>query len=611
VSRVAEMGNTQKCCSSATLAGVRKSEAVGGPEDALVLRPTKEFKAEYIERTKINPAAKVIAVQQRMSSQEYALRKLPMAGMPCQIPEELGKHCSALESLEHPHVCKFVEGFQDKNDVYLVYEKADPATLFEHVKQEGKLKEHDAADYLRQVTMALSLAHNQKIYHGRLCPSKIILSLPHEDDEEDDNVQLKICDMGQVFYMRPPPNEAPVQKIIQTERYCITPELAGGDLSTKELEQHQYYPPGADKNDMWALGCIMYNLLTGQSPFSRAGDRDALAESVQNEMIEFNQPAWAKLSEPAKDAVEMLLKINPALRLGAAALLRHPFIQVAKTSFPKKKMVHLLSNLKANAHNCEFTRFVIRVIAEQLPADGRQAKTVEEAFRCLDSDGDGVISTPELVHGIQKYVGLSDDERAELFALIDRDGSGTLNVSEFLSATMDQRRAKSLPVLWQAFNAFDKDQGGEISFDEIDNIVMELEGALTSKHDLKDLCAQIRQELSTVSHNEMLDFDQFAYLLQNQEPTTGGAVKREINSFLWKTCKIDAYKVRHISRKAGWDLHRAAIAGGSRSAYRKHQKKPTAKKGGGSPKNSPKSSPRGNKPRGSPRAGRNEPAQAG
>mmetsp|Transcript_56148 Transcript_56148/g.105795 ORF Transcript_56148/g.105795 Transcript_56148/m.105795 type:complete len:177 (+) Transcript_56148:117-647(+) len=176
---------------------------------------------------------------------------------------------------------------------------------------------------------------------------------------------------------------------------------------------------------------------------------------------------------------------------------------------------------------------------------------------------------------------------------------------------MDQRRAKSLPVLWQAFNAFDKDQGGEISFDEIDNIVMELEGALTSKHDLKDLCAQIRQELSTVSHNEMLDFDQFAYLLQNQEPTTGGAVKREINSFLWKTCKIDAYKVRHISRKAGWDLHRAAIAGGSRSAYRKHQKKPTAKKGGGSPKNSPKSSPRGNKPRGSPRAGRNEPAQAG
>jgi len=237
-------------------------------------------------------------------------------------------------------------------------------------------------------------------------------------------------------------------------------------------------------------------------------------------------------------------------------------------------MVKLLRNLKDNAQNCEFTRFVVRVIAEQLPSDGRQAETVEKCFRCLDTDGDGVLSTNEVVRGLEKYLNLSEDERMELFALIDRDGSGTLNVNEFISATMDQRRAKSLPVLWQAFNAFDKDQGGTISFDEIDNIVMELEGALTSKEQMRELCEQIRHELSTVSHNETIDFDQFVYILQNSEPTTASTVRREVFRFLWSTCQVDCYNVRQASSKQ-WDLSRVAMAASSRSAYRKNYRNAT------------------------------------
>jgi len=271
----------------------------------------------------------------------------------------------------------------------------------------------------------------------------------------------------------------------------------------------------------------------------------------------------------------MLLKVNPGLRLSAAALLKHPFINVAKSSFPKKRMVGLLNNLKLNAQNCEFTRFVVRVVAEQMPSDGRQAETVEKAFRCLDTDGDGILSTSELVKGLHKYLGLSDSEQEELFSLIDRDGSGTLNVNEFISATMDQRRIKTLPVLWQAFNAFDRDQGGEITFDELDAIVMELEGALTSKDSLKHLCAQIRSELSAVCTNDTLDFDQFVYIMQNQDAKTDQVVKREMYRFFWKSCKVDCYKVRHLSNKH-WDLHRVAMAASSRSAYRKNHKNRTA-----------------------------------
>merc|ERR1719359_413750 len=129
-----------------------------------------------------------------------------------------------------------------------------------------------------------------------------------------------------------------------------------------------------------------------------------------------------------------------------------------------------------NTQHCQFTRFVLRIVAEQLPPDAKQAETVEDAFRCLDGNGDGVLSTEELSKGLTRYLGVDEKELKDMFAAIDRDGSGKLNVTEFLAATMDQRQCLQVSVLWQAFNAFDQDQSSHVTFDEIDQVVKEIEG---------------------------------------------------------------------------------------------------------------------------------------
>merc|ERR1740133_517387 len=143
----------------------------------------------------------------------------------------------------------------------------------------------------------------------------------------------------------------------------------------------------------------------------------------------------------------MMLKVNPSIRITAKSLLQHPWIKIAKTTFPRKRMVGLLQNLHQNTQHCEFTKFVLRVVAEQPPDDAKQAEAVEDAFCCLDGNGDGVLSVQELTKGLTRYLDLNEDDLADLFNSIDRDGSGTLNVSEFLSATMDQRRCLSVPCL--------------------------------------------------------------------------------------------------------------------------------------------------------------------
>jgi len=62
---------------------------------------------------------------------------------------------------------------------------------------------------------------------------------------------------------------------------------------------------------------------------------------------------------------------------------------------------------------------------------------------------------------------MSDEEIDEMFAKIDSDGSGTIEYSEFVIATMDVTKSLSNDKLQAAFKMFDKDGSGTIDVDEI------------------------------------------------------------------------------------------------------------------------------------------------
>jgi len=193
-------------------------------------RPLATYKSLYTEKNKVTKVSKVINIVSRDKGtvgQEFACRRVPLTSVPQSNLTKLGKHCQALQSLEHPHICKFVECFQDTRELLLVYEKAETTTLFEHVRSRGCLTEEDAANYLRQAVMAFSVAHESKLYHGRLSPSKILLAFKDANlDEEDAIAQLKICDWGQTFILSADPVQAPPSKGVESMRYCVSPELA-------------------------------------------------------------------------------------------------------------------------------------------------------------------------------------------------------------------------------------------------------------------------------------------------------------------------------------------------------------------------------------------------
>jgi calcium-dependent protein kinase len=577
------MGNASaRCCQVSTLqkasqkvearpADSQKRPKGKGSPRVSKLKSAAEFKADYVEKGKTAKSNKVIDVVSRDGSQiTYCCRRVNVSSMPQKSLPQLTKHVQALGNLEHPHICKFIECYQEPKDVLLIYEKADPITIFEFVRTKGSLTEEEAAEYSRQVAMALSVAHNANMYHGRLTPAKLLCAYRDNFDEEDASAQVKICDFGQAFIVSPDPLEvANAQlnsKTFDELFYCSSPELSDGDL--KQDVPDGEYPTGTAmaRNDIWAFGAIVYHMLTGSLPFPKetTKTKEDLLKKIPNMAVDFSK--MSNLSKHAQDAVEAMLKVNPGLRISAKALLNHPWIKVAKTTFPKKRMVYLLHNLRLNCNRCEFRRFILRVMAEQLPPDSKQTTSIEDAFRCLDSNSDGLLSLDEVVKGLRRYLDITESDLQTMFKSIDRDGSGALNVKEFIAATMDERLAMSVPTLWQVFSAFDQDESGHISLGEIETVVKDIEGPQLGKDKVEELCADIRSELKAVigsGANAGMDFDHFVYIMLNDQPSLSEALKKNLFRISWNRCAVDCYDVRHHAYE-GWKV-KADAPGGPQS----------------------------------------------
>lgn len=127
----------------------------------------------------------------------------------------------------------------------------------------------------------------------------------------------------------------------------------------------------------------------------------------------------------------------------------------------------------------------------------------------LDKDNDGVLSRDELAQGYQKYFGEEAAEMVDkIFAKADVDGSGEIDYSEWIVATIDKRKLLTEEKLRAAFSLFDRDGGGSIS-------AMEVKDVLCSGQEISDeVWHRVVQEVDADGNGE-IDFTEFQDMMQN------------------------------------------------------------------------------------------------
>ena len=387
-----------------------------------------------------------------------------------------------LRKLDHPHIVKVYEFYEDEFNLYVVMELCRGGELLDNIIKNGSLSEIDTAIYMEQILSAVFYMHSMNIVHRDLKLENMLL-------DNANSHRIKIADFGTATEFNP--GKSLIQ-MIGTINY-IAPEIFKKKYN--------------EKCDIWSCGVIMYILLTGKLPFHGKSKKITIDLIIKGSYT-LDSKEWVNISAASKNFIRKLLEITPSRRLSASEALKEQWVQTGKsTEISLALLEHTSQNLKTFGETTKFQRAVIRFIATQLLSQ-EERNELSSIFKSLDTSGDGKINEEELTQYCQKIFGaaLSEEEIHRIMVRVDTDRSGYIDYSEFLAAAMDRKKLLSVERLEAAFHAFDKDNNGKISAEE-------LKLMLDSKPKLE--ITAYRKLISEVDQNgdQLVDFKEFEAMM--------------------------------------------------------------------------------------------------
>src|SRR6267378_3333758 len=208
------------------------------------------------------------------------------------------REAHAAAALDHPNLCTIYEvGTSEEGRLFLAMALYQGETLRARLTRDGSILVHESLEIARQIAEGLQAAHAAGIVHRDLKPGNVML-LP--------DGTVRILDFGLAKARDQSRSEAGIR--FGTVSYMAPEQVRGGNVDTRA--------------DLWALGVVLYEMLTGRKPFD--GDEEvAIAHAILHDEPELLSTHRGGVSPALEDLVLRLLQKDPAERHdGAAELLR-------------------------------------------------------------------------------------------------------------------------------------------------------------------------------------------------------------------------------------------------------------------------------------------------
>jgi calcium-dependent protein kinase len=395
-----------------------------------------------------------------------------------------------MKIMDHPNIIKLYESFEDHRNIYLVMELSTGGELFDRIIDAGHFTEVQAACVMQHMFRAIFYMHENHICHRDLKPENFLFA----SKDPIEKCALKVIDFGLACKFS-------VDQVLTTKAgtpYYVAPQVLAGKYD--------------QSSDLWSLGVIMYVVLCGYPPFYGETDADVLAK-VRLGNFSFNAADWKNISEDAKNLIRMLLKMNPKDRYTAEQALNHVWV---RNKAPKSQNValqaSLMDNLRGFKAQNKLKKAALHVIASQLGES--QIKNLRETFMAMDGNGDGLLTVNEMKDGLSKC-GLKEipADLQQIMEDVDSDGSGVIDYTEFLAATLDKKVYMAEDVCWQAFRIFDRNGDGKIDRSEIKLVLNDGDVQNQAASDM----AAIMQEIDKNNDGE-IDFQEFMEMMRGGAP---------------------------------------------------------------------------------------------
>jgi NIMA (never in mitosis gene a)-related kinase len=241
----------------------------------------------------------VYRVKRQKDGKIYAMKQINTQKMTQKEREDAVNEIRILASVESPYIIKFNEAFVHNMNLYIITEYAGNGDMFQRLRRLAQkrqmMPEDKAWVFFIQLSIGIQALHRNNILHRDLKSANVFLSNKN---------MIKIGDLG-------------VAKLLAATRAMAKTQIGTPYYVSPELWKNKPYNA---KSDIWALGCLLYEMVVGKPPFD-SNDMRGLARKVMRGVY---PPISSHYSQDIKDVITKLLAVNPAHRPSIDDVLQMP-----------------------------------------------------------------------------------------------------------------------------------------------------------------------------------------------------------------------------------------------------------------------------------------------
>ena len=200
-----------------------------------------------------------------------------------------------LDTLRNNNIISLFDFFHDENRIYLVMEYADGGDLYHSLSAVQKFTEPEAASIFLQSAEAIKTCHDNGIVHRDIKPENFVWGA---------GKNLKLIDFGW---------SAPCDIGERRKTFCGTLDYLPPEMVVRK--------PYGQMADIWCLGVLLFELLTGRPPFE---DNDFSVTKLNIKYVSYTTPDY--VSRDAKKFISEILKADPLCRPTIEDLISHPWV---------------------------------------------------------------------------------------------------------------------------------------------------------------------------------------------------------------------------------------------------------------------------------------------
>ncbi|CAG02397.1 unnamed protein product, partial [Tetraodon nigroviridis] len=206
---------------------------------------------------------------------------------------QVEREIAILKLIEHPHVLKLHDVYENKKYLYLVLEHVSGGELFDYLVKKGRLTPKEARKFFRQIMSALDFCHSHSICHRDLKPENLLL---------DEKNNIRIADFGMASLQVG-------DSLLETS--CGSPHYACPEVIRGEKYDGR-------KADVWSCGVILFALLVGALPFDDDNLRNLL-EKVK--LGVFHMPHF--IPPDCQNLLRGMIEVDASKRLTLEQIQKH------------------------------------------------------------------------------------------------------------------------------------------------------------------------------------------------------------------------------------------------------------------------------------------------